>query len=168
MSRDQEFIKGEKPGESIKTEAEMSRRELLRRFSPLGKLRLDSSRCTGCGLCVEECSTDGLAILSSQEGDAFEIMFKHGQCIACGQCAEICPEKCLEVERCLVLDNLKTPEVLFEDRLIRCSKCGAPLGPKSMIDKLQAKIASSGELFPSQFELCPECKANLNFQKLRI
>ncbi len=168
MSRDQESIKRENPEESIKAEAEMSRRELLQRFSPLGKVRLDSSRCTGCGLCATECSTHGLEILSGQEVDVFEIIFKHGQCIACGQCAEICPEKCLQVERCLAPDNLKTPEVLFKDRLIGCSKCGALLGPKSMIDRLQAKIASSGGLFPSQFELCPECKANLNFQKLRI
>jgi ferredoxin len=167
MSQGRDFDQGETREDSVKPGIEINRRELLQRLSPLGKVKLDSSRCTGCGLCVSECPTEGLVISSSSEVDVFQIIFKHGQCIACGQCAEICPEKCLQVERVLAPNKLNTRSVLFQDRLARCSRCSAPLGPKSMIDKLQARIVSSGDRFPLQFELCPECKVNLNFQQLR-
>jgi len=61
----------------------------------------------------------------------------------------------------LELDRINSPAVLFEDTIVRCRECGSPVGSKAMIDKLQAKLLAAGQLFPSQFELCPMCKAKL-------
>lgn len=125
---------------------------------PLGKVELDSSQCTGCGLCALDCPTEALVISSSEETDAYQLLFKHDACVACGRCVEVCPEKCLRLERILELDRIDSSAVLFEDKIVRCRECGSPIGSKAMIDKLQAKVLAAGQSFPSQFELCPMCK----------
>jgi ferredoxin len=168
MSQAREIHQSEPQGDALKPESEISRRELLSRLSPLGKVELDSSRCTGCGLCAAECPTGALLISSGEETDAFQLLFKHGICVACGLCAEICPEKCLRVERILEVDKVGSQSVLFEDTLVRCSECGQPLGPKSMVDKMQAKVKAAGKVFPFQFELCPDCKVRAQFHQLRM
>jgi len=168
MSRVRETHQSEPQGGALKPESEISRRELLRQLSPLGKVELDSSRCTGCGLCAEECPTEALLISAGEETDAFQIIFKHGNCVACGLCVEICPEKCLCVKRILELDKVGSQSVLFKDTIVRCSGCGKPLGPKSMIDKMQARVMAAGKRFPFQFELCPDCKVRAQFGQLRM
>ncbi len=155
-------------GDSVKPEGGISRRELLKRLSPFGKVELDSSQCTGCGLCAPECPTGALTISSSEETDAFQLLFKHGDCLACSQCVEICPEKCLRMERVLELNKMDRQSVLFEDMIVRCSGCGSPIGPKAMIDKVQARVAATRHSFPSQLELCPACKVQAQFGQLRI
>ena len=168
MSRIREIHQSELDGDTLKPEKEISRRELLRQISPLGKVELDSSRCTGCGLCSVECPTEALVILSNEETDSFRLVFKHGSCVACGLCVEICPEKCLHMERSLELGKVGKQSVLFEDKLVRCSECGRPLGPKSMVDKMQARVMAAGQALPLQFELCPDCKVRAQFTQLRM
>jgi ferredoxin len=157
-------MKQDKPEVSFhRPEGEMSRRELFKLALPLGKVTLDSSKCTGCGLCTIECSTRALTVSSSGE-DTYQLLFKHNLCIACGQCVEVCPEQCLHLERTLELDRLNSPAVvLFEDKIARCSQCGSPLTSRAMIDKLRAKLVNRGDLLTSQLDLCPRCKAGARF-----
>ena len=150
---------GRLTGDSLESESEISRRELLKRLSPLGMVKLDKDRCTGCGLCAVECPTKALVISSIEETDAFKLIFKHGNCVACGLCVEICPENCLVVERILELDKVGSQSVLFEDTLVRCSECGSPFASRAMINSIKAKLHATGP--SSQFELCPECKAKV-------
>ena len=168
MNKTKGIHQGKVSGDFVKPEGEISRRELLKRLSPFGKVELDTSRCTGCGLCALECPTGALVFSLSEETDTFQLVFKPGNCIACGQCAEICPERCLRVERILELKKMDSQSVLFEDTIIRCSGCGSPIGPKTMIDKLQARLATTRQPFPSQFELCPACKVQAQFDELRM
>ncbi len=152
----------------LRPESEISRRELLKRLSPFGKVKLDASQCTGCGLCALECPTDALTVSSSEETDAFQLLFRYDHCVACGSCAEICPEKCLCVERILELDKMNSQSVLFEDEIVRCSGCGSPIGPRAMMDKIQARVAAAGHFLPSQLKLCPACKVQAQFGQLRV
>jgi len=138
------------------------------RLSPLGKVELDSTRCTGCGLCSIECSSEALITLSNEENDGFKLIFKHGDCTACGRCVEICPEKCLQMKRTFEPDKMKNQSVLFQDNLVRCSECGSPIGPKSMVDKMYAKVTTGGQAMPMKFKLCPECKIRYQFSQLRM
>ena len=39
-----------------------------------------------------------------------------------------------------------------------CRECGSPVGPRSMINRVIARMPSSGGLLP-QLELCPGCRA---------
>jgi len=135
---------------------EISRRELLKMASPLGRVTLNKETCTGCGLCVPECPTGALT-LAAGEAEAYRIVFKHGLCVACGQCVEICPEQCLKVERTLETSELDSPAVLFDDEIVRCTKCGAPFASRAMINSIKARLPESAD--PAQFELCPDCKA---------
>ena len=139
------------------TRSEISRRQLLKMASPLGKVTLDKTRCTGCGLCALECPDGALSIAPVKETDAFQLLFKHGLCVACARCVEVCPEKCLRLERTLEPDVLNgQTTVLFQDEIVRCSGCGRPFASKAMIDSIKAKLPATG--LPFQFELCPECK----------
>ena len=152
----------------LRTDSEISRRELLKRLSPFGKVELDSSQCTGCGLCAVDCPTRALSVLLSEETDIFQLLFKHSACVACSCCVEICPEKCLRMERALELDKMDSQSVLFEDVIIRCSSCGGPVGPKTMVGKLRARVAAAGRPIDAQLELCPTCKVKAQFGGLRI
>ncbi len=140
-------------------EGEISRRDLLKLALPLGKVTIDSAKCTGCGLCARDCPTRALAFSDSVESDSYQLLFKHNLCIACGQCLEICPEQCLSLERTLELDRLNSPRVvLFEDEIARCRECGNPVGSRTMIKRLQAKLLTGEGSLAPHFELCPECK----------
>ena len=139
-------------------EGEISRRELLKLAVPFGRVKLDSSKCTGCGLCALDCPTEALFFSSNEEHETFQLLFKNYACVACGKCIEVCPEQCLHLERGLEMDSIGSPAtVLFEDGIARCSECGNPIGPRSMLNSVKEKVLASGQ-DPSRLELCPECK----------
>lgn len=48
-------------------------------------------RCTGCGLCLEECDQEALTII---DGKA---VVEQSRCILCGYCAAVCPEYVIRV-----------------------------------------------------------------------
>ena len=142
----------------MKAKSKISRRELLKMASPLGRLTLDGSKCTGCGLCALDCPTEALTIAVEEESKAFRLLFRHGFCIACNRCIEVCPEQCLSLERVMELDKMgEPPEVLFTDEIALCSECGTPIGPRSMINSVRARVQATGGPLP-QLELCPDCK----------
>ena len=143
----------------VRPKGKISRRELFKLASPLGKVTLDDSKCTGCGLCALDCPTRALIVSSSEEAEVYQLLFKHSLCVACGQCVEVCPEQCLHLERTLELDRLNSPAtVLFEDEIVRCSECGSPIASRAMINSIKAKVPVTGQFPSSQLELCPMCK----------
>ena len=146
---------------------EISRRELLKLASPLGRVTLERAKCTGCGLCALDCPSGALAVSVDSESGVYQLLFKHNLCVACGQCVEICPEGCLRMERTVELDEISGPAtVLFEDQIVRCSDCGSPFASQAMINSVKAKLAATGQLPSSQLELCPACKVKAQFSQM--
>jgi len=140
----------------------VTRRELFKMASPLGRVTLDARDCTGCGLCAVECATGALSMVPGDNDDTCRLLFRHCLCTACGACAGVCPEKCLRVERTLDIESLKGPdEVLFEDEIVRCAECGAPFASRAMVDAMKAKLAITGKSAGTCLEICPGCKAGI-------
>jgi len=50
---------------------------------------IDKNRCTGCGICVEECPVNAINI---KDGKAIIDMKK---CIRCKRCHEVCPKNAI-------------------------------------------------------------------------
>jgi ferredoxin len=123
---------------------------------PFGKLALDSSQCTGCGLCAADCPTGALAAVPG--GDSCGLVFHQERCTGCGLCIKVCPESCLKLERVLELDKLGgSQQSIMKGDFVWCKACGAPVAPRAMVEKIRANIAAMGGN-TSRLELCPRCK----------
>jgi ferredoxin len=151
----------------LKSKGKINRRELLKlvlpgfetRKVPSGKLRLDSYQCTGCGLCIQECSAKALVASLFNESDNYQLLFRQDLCMACNRCVEVCPEECLHLERIPGPDKINSPPaLLFKSKIARCRACGNVIGSKAMINGLQVKLQAVGSSLALQLELCPACK----------
>ena len=151
----------------LRPKVKINRRDLLKLVLPcfktgkvpFGKLRLDGSQCTGCGLCTQECPTKALIASSSDETDDYQLLFRYDLCVACSRCIEVCPEQCLHLERILGLDKIdSSAALLFESEIARCRACSNVIGSKAMINGLQVKLQAVGSSLAFQLELCPTCK----------
>jgi len=121
-------------------------------------LRVDPERCTLCSACVQECPANALQLDRNPEAE--KLLFLPGRCIACNYCAEICPEDAIVVER--GLDPRPGQwRTLVEHGAVRCIACGAPLGPRTLLEKVLRKMRDHG--FPPEtlrtVFLCDRCKA---------
>ncbi len=130
---------------------------------PFGWLELDRSKCSGCGLCALECPTEALTASANEEANAYQLLFRHGSCVACGKCVEVCPERCIGLAHTLEPGRMDCSLPLFENRIARCRDCGSIIGPQAMIDRLTVKLLASGESAVSQLGLCPLCKIKAQF-----
>ena len=65
-----------------------------------GKITIDSERCKGCGLCVEQCQKNCIVISKrSNKNGYFPPEAGNTECTGCALCAVICPEVVIEVYR---------------------------------------------------------------------
>mgnify|MGYP006311458071 CR=1 FL=1 len=65
-----------------------------------GKIKIDTQRCKGCGLCVAVCPKKSIATSekSNRQG-FFPAEHTGGPCSGCAMCALVCPEAVIEVLR---------------------------------------------------------------------
>lgn len=125
---------------------------------PFGRIGLDETRCTGCGLCALNCPTGALAFVPGDEPDIDRLRFGHDYCIGCGVCVRDCPEKCLRLERVLDLEQLgRQAIVLFECSIARCRQCGELIAPKPMLARLKSMMLEQGRA-TDHLDLCPACR----------
>lgn len=147
---------------------EITRRELFKMASPLGRVTMTGNTCTACGLCVIECVTEALTLEKGDCDTNCRLLFRHGLCTACGKCIEVCPEQCLHLERTLEPDRLNGPaELLFEDEFVKCRECGTPFAPRSMIDGMRARTGIPGRQDTGYMETCPDCKAKIRLAGIK-
>lgn len=134
---------------------------------PFGELSLDSSKCTGCGLCAASCPADALTVGTGKDGAHYQLLFKQDACVGCSKCVDVCPEKCLKLQRVLELDRIyASASELFRDDMLGCRRCGEPVAPMSMILHLKDKLQDLGDMVLERLELCSRCKTET--QRYRI
>jgi 2-oxoglutarate ferredoxin oxidoreductase subunit delta len=82
-----------------------------------GKIKIDTERCKGCGLCVLVCPKGGIIISGkSNKKGYFPAEIKNppaAECTGCGLCAVICPDAAIEVFR---EDNVAVVEAAGKKR----------------------------------------------------
>lgn len=123
---------------------------------PFGVVSVQVSRCTLCGACPERCATGALAFREDDESS--QLLFDHARCVACEACVKVCPEGAVEMEQRLEFSQLGKPEILAEDRMVRCERCGATIAPQSMLSKVRrslngTKVSGGKDLG----RYCPPC-----------
>ena len=123
-------------------------------FPGAGSLEVDESLCTLCGVCVRTCPTNALALVEEERA---RLVLKVDECIGCKECERECPEKAVEVKWAYEKGYLERK--LVESPIVKCVKCGAPLGPEALIVSVERKLGITGDIAKRHTRLCVNCKA---------
>ena len=63
-----------------------------------GKLVWDPEKCTGCQLCVKDCPSSAIEILTIDKvNKKFVMRYNIDRCTFCSQCVESCRQECIEM-----------------------------------------------------------------------
>ncbi|MHC4560061.1 MAG: 4Fe-4S binding protein [Planctomycetota bacterium] len=54
--------------------------------------KVDEEKCTGCGACIEECTSDAINMVDEKA------VVDEGECIDCGICVDACEEEAISME----------------------------------------------------------------------
>lgn len=64
----------------------------------MSKIAIEASRCKSCGICVEHCPKDALAISGTVGKSGYApVVVDEGKCIGCGICYTMCPDTVFEI-----------------------------------------------------------------------
>lgn len=119
-----------------------------------GAIRIDPSKCWGCGACVKICPPNALTLRPSGREATLEYFV--GRCIFCGMCAEVCPAGAIEVTKDFELSATSTEDLKRRvvHRLARCSVCGEPVWTEAELRSV-VKLSPVAEEYVT---VCPRCR----------
>jgi ferredoxin len=107
----------------------------------LGRPTIDPGPCTRCGTCARVCPTGAIAERPAPGGVAIEV--DHARCVGCGLCAANCPEVAqgaIRVATGFDPAALDGPVAAVTSEEVRCERCGGPVAPREMIERLRALL----------------------------
>ncbi|HEU5302265.1 MAG TPA: 4Fe-4S dicluster domain-containing protein [Acidimicrobiia bacterium] len=129
-----------------------------RRTPSIGIVDASATACTLCGACPTACPTGALRLDEDQGTSRLE--FDPARCWACSSCISICPESALTLRPGIDLAALLVgPTALVEDTIARCARCDAPIGPRSMLERVVALIDDDNAMLRvAVTERCVDCR----------
>jgi formate hydrogenlyase subunit 6/NADH:ubiquinone oxidoreductase subunit I len=83
------------------------------------KLHWNPEKCTGCCLCVKDCPSNALELITiDRENKRFVMRYDVGRCTFCSQCVQNCRFNCLEMsnEEWELAATSKTPFTVYYGR----------------------------------------------------
>ncbi|MBW2633003.1 MAG: FAD-dependent oxidoreductase [Deltaproteobacteria bacterium] len=127
--------------------------------------------CRRCGDCISICR-DKMKIDALQLGyfdfdHPVDTDFRSTQehCITCGACAENCPNNAMQIEdrdEERVLSICGT--ILNRQKLVRCSSCGAVIGPSKYLDYIDERLKHTTDHIAAEEMLCKRCSRSKGIQ----
>lgn len=64
----------------------------------MNKIKLNISRCKGCGYCVAECPRKALRFSGNISEKGYDtVCVDEELCVACGSCYRVCPDSVFEI-----------------------------------------------------------------------
>ncbi len=127
-----------------------------------GDLVCDTSLCTECLACLNECKQEALRA----EEASFVLSFEPSLCVQCGLCASVCPEGALRLNPGLVLERrFFERRVLAEAEPARCRDCGKIFGTRKSLEKVKAILSGRADLDIELFEYCEDCRVRRFFEQ---
>lgn len=67
-----------------------------------GKLVYDPEKCIGCMLCIKDCPSDAIELITIDKANKrFALRYHPDRCVYCSQCVENCRFKCLSMSNAL-------------------------------------------------------------------
>ncbi len=118
--------------------------------SGLGLIKLTiAESCTLCSACGKFCPHGSLKL------DDSSVSFDASTCTGCGLCVSTCPEHSIALSPSSGrLSQVMQSEKVYEDELVVCAKCGAPIGTARFVNKVNTALGPDAKLV----RYCPACK----------
>ncbi len=110
------------------------------------KINIDNAKCTGCGVCIDECPPGVLELHAGKS-----TMKDSDFCISCGHCAMVCPE--------LAIESSENNKLFFEVKdfsdggevahLLESKRSARVFKDEAITPEIAEKIIEYGEMAPS-------------------
>lgn len=129
--------------------------------APSGQIEINRDVCTRCTQCAQACPTRALDY--TWAGGTVTLTFDAALCTACAQCLPRCPELnrgAIALRPTTDLTLLRAgPAVLFEEEAATCQRCGSPIAPMAMMDRVRDLL---GDQHSATLEvvstMCTDCR----------
>lgn len=130
-----------------------------RQLDGIGRPQLDAAACTRCGSCARACPTGAIGAVEVPGGTGLSV--DHARCVGCGLCVLACPERergAIRLEPGFAPWALEGATVAVTSEELRCERCGGPVAPREMIQRLR-EILGPDFREETMARRCTACRA---------